>query len=260
MFSLNFQWFLAYNRFMSETSGPQIYEGHYIPKQIQPESGIKTKIIIQLLLALFCVAGLVFAGYYFGKQSAVKPIVVQLSPSASSEEILQSAQPTIIPSQKPVSSNSAQIFPVPSTIPLNQTISINLNNKSYSLKAPEGWKLSQEIHNYSTQTRITNDQHALIIATSAAAESEDCLYQNDDFVQFMGVNKEIYRRLNHADNSKADFSIFDICQKSATKDSFSKLTDFGFISYEFPYDANAQIIYKDILATLDTMVANLKIK
>jgi len=245
---------------MSETSGPQIFEGHYIPEQIQPESGIKTKIIVQLLLALFCVVGLVFAGYYFGRQSAAKPIVIQVSPSVSSEEILQSIKPTIIPSQKPLSSNNAQIFPVPSTLALNQTISININNKSYALKAPEGWKLSQEIHNYATQTRITNDQYALIIATNETTGTESCFYQDNNFSQFTGINKEIYRRSRDIDSLKTDFSIFYVCQKSATEDSFSKPTDFGFISYEVPYDANTEAIYKDILATMDVMVANLKIK
>jgi hypothetical protein len=236
---------------VSDVSGPQILEGHYIPQQNKFESGFKIKILIQLLLALFCVVGLVSVGYYFGRQAL---------PSASPEDVLQSVEP--INETPSPNITDVQIFPIPSTIALNQTISLALNNKSFTLKAPDGWKLTQETHNYSAETRISNDQYALIIKTDNGAEAASCDFSDSSIipVSINGLSGQKYRRINTTANPSEGKSFFAICQGSSDQSSWNQPTSFGFITYEIPYDENAEIVYKEILATMDNMVANLKIK
>jgi len=260
------------------------------PEVEKPSGGFFSffgKIVLILLILLLLAGGGV---YVLAKQM---PDLVQIpflsqflnpnpSPSPSSSPIPVPSPSVLAPS--PISTPSASVTTQAATqssslsqTGLVQTLDITTNNKHYSLKAPNGWKLTQNTENYTSTSEIGNGQFTLIIRINEATEGVPCgfpdspvkssemfpdvsSFTHNTFVEFKGSQNQIFRRVDITANPSAGKLFFAVCQKGSTTNDWFQPTDFGFVTYEIPYTEKLTAADLAALKTLDSMVASLQVK
>jgi hypothetical protein len=184
--------------------------------------------------------------------------------------------PTLLPTVKveqPTTSVQATkpMEAVPS--PQTNTITIKSQDQNFFLNAPSGWQSETETDTFSTGTRITKGEYALVIRTNTATEGTPCGFkdapisssemfpdvsgfQYDTYTEISGNMGKVFRRVDNTANPSAGKSFFAVCQKSGT--NWMQPTSYGFIMYEVPYDDNAETTYASALKVMDAMVASLQ--
>ena len=215
----------------------------------------------KIFVGLMIIIVLVGTGYYL--KSFIGGKIEEVPMVVSPEPVVDIS---IIPQATMASSPTAV---------LGRTLSYKFENSTYILQAPEGWELTQEKENYTTDITISDGKAALIIRINQATEGAPCGFPDalltpsemfpdvseftyNTYSEFKGSQGQFYRRVDITANPSVGKNFFAVCQKR-DKD-WMKPTGFGFVTYEVPYSDNPEKTSVETLKILDAMFAGLSLK
>lgn len=195
----------------------------------------------KIFLAIIVIAGLLFGGYYLGKNS-------------------RTSQTYSVPSltQTPTSP-TPQSSPT-STVKKTKTVKAGMSTSQYEIEIPDGWTDVRENTQAGVIDKLTlsKNGHTLTIY-QAAMGGGGCLYPGDsptemsqnftDFSEIKGTT-ETFRRSWNLDTAQT--ISYTICKKGSDG-SYGTFSSFGVISAVSPNPANASILNE-----IDSMIASLK--